>query len=462
MEVFNTYTLFEWDSIKSSDGKILAKENLQKANDSFINYQNEINNKASKIIGSLCNRSIDVLNGRLTNRGNNVGIIQTNDGLRFEFKPKFDNYIKRERSFWAFLPRMLNTLCDFKDFNEKLFIDPNSKILLPVGLNYVPLLALSYISLCDKVLRVGLLKKYVKKTEVLRVIKGKIDFPNLAKKKPWEKTRIACTYFDLTFDNVENQIILWCANRLIKSLKTLATVTGGNYISRKLREQYITLTEEITLKPINKSDLNETSYRSIAPHYIELMNICQAILRESLFSLDETQSKSNTGVNFLIDMDWVFEQYMTYLFETVIKENDKYYNLRIESQKLEHLCDNNKINIKPDLLILRNRIPVAVIDFKWKLHEKDKNADFYQIICYSLAELEINKKGSIDANIFSVSNEESGRKHIDTISKVFSDKQSKVVIGKIPLNTILFEHNDTLIIESRIKETIMNYLDTLI
>lgn len=456
-----TYIIHEWDSVTNLEGNIPDPDSNTLINNSYTSYKSGIAKNKSKVIGNLDNRSIDVINNLLSNRGNNVGILETIDGVRLELRPKFDKNINQERAFWSFLPRMLVALSDFSEFNEKLFIDPNSKIILPIGLNYVPLLALSFISLCDKVLKVGLLRKYVKKSERLKTIKGKIDFPVLSKSRPWERTSIPCQYFDLTIDNIENQIILWCANRLISSLKQLNNSGNDSYVSRRLREQFVTLSQEISLKPVNKTDVLNTNFQSTAPHYSDLMNLCKAILQESLFSFNEEEKKTNSGVNFVIDMDWVFEQYMTFLFQKTISLNDNYNAFNINSQYRRYLCDKNTIKIKPDLILLKNGKPVAIIDFKWKSFASNNNADYYQVICYALAEIDKTTDGKIQANLFSVSEDIIGHKEFDSISGILKNNH-RISIGKIPLSMKIFNNENPQIVEDNIINSINAYLDTLL
>jgi len=460
MDNKKTYVLHEWDSVRTTVGVLPDPESTNQINKTYASYKTEIARNKNKVIGKLDNRSIDVINNLLFNHGNNVGILETNDEIRLEFKPKFDRRSIQESSFWSFLPKMLSTLYDFDEFNDKLFIDPDSKLLLPIGLNYVPLLAISFMSLCDKVLKVGLLRKYVKKTERLRTIKGKIDFSKLSTSKAWERTSIPCQYFDLTIDNIENQIILWCANRLIKSLRALEYSNDESYVSRKLREQFAILSQEITLRPVSKTEILNINFQSAAPHYTDLMNLCKAILQESLFSFNETEKKANIGVNFIIDMDWVFEQYMTYLFQKSIVKS-KYASLQVNPQSWQALCDRGRIKIKPDLIIYKNKCPVAILDFKWKPFESKTNTDFYQIICYALAQIDKVIGSGIEANLFCVSANETEIMEIDTISTILLNNK-EIKIRKIPLCMKLFNNENPQIIENSIAETITNYLDTLI
>ncbi|HJX49919.1 MAG TPA: hypothetical protein VJ438_00490, partial [Candidatus Nanoarchaeia archaeon] len=205
----NSTCLREWEKVENNE--------VSKLLDSY--YQ-EVS--VSKTIGDFEKRNIFTRNNWIFNYGNNVGILELgneNKECVLELRPKLDQ--KETKYFWNFLPRMLNQLCDFEDFNEKLFMDPKRTIELPKGCNMVPLLTLSFVSLCQKVIEKGMIRKYVKKNERLTTLKGKIDFPKLVKDKPFDLSKIPCSYYDLTFDNPENQLVLWCAHKLISETRKI-------------------------------------------------------------------------------------------------------------------------------------------------------------------------------------------------------------------------------------------------
>ena len=449
-----TITLAEWET---SQKNIPISELLEK-------YSTEISK--SKSIGDFSSRNIYSKGQCLINNGNNVGIIEfgTNkEHCRLELRPKLK--IDQKGNFWRFLPKMLDSLCNFEGFEEHLFLDPEKTIILPAGCNIVPLLTLSFVSLCDKVIQKGMLRKYINKRDELTRIKGKIDFSMFVKGQSYNKNKIPCSYYDLTFDNNENQIVLWCAHKLLRETRKIAMKNKGEIsIVKKLREQYILMQEEISLVPKSRSDVDSLNLSAISQNYIELMNVCKAILSESLFSFNENEQKESKGINFIIDMDWIFEQYMTNIFFEVVKEENM-SGLVLNAQLKQTLCDNNKIKIKPDLLISQNNKVIAVIDFKWKLSEQNNNADFYQIICYGLAELSRydHEFGEINTYLFSVSDQNKldlSINNIDCISKVFSQK--KVInIKKLALSANMFNDQDPKVIEMTLKTEVKLFLKSL-
>ena len=427
------------------------KELNSEQSNSFSRYYEKVKDSKKYCFGSFESRNIYLNSNSLFNQDSNVGIINF-ENKTFEFRPKLDN--SEEENFWKFLPRMMSRLYDLKDFGKNLFIDSEELIDLPKGSNIVPILTLSFVSLCEDILEKGLTKKYILKNERIKSIKGKIDFSVLTRQKPWDLSTVPCSYYDLTFDNEENQIILWCANRLLKQTRILNEKNSENIVLKKLKEQVNLLSGEITLLPKTKKDLLNLNISGVNYHYRDIMSVCKAILSESLFSFNESDNHKNKGINFIINMDWVFEQYMTCLFQEATKDFD---NLKINSQQRKSLCDKNKITIKPDLIIsTKDDKPVYIIDFKWKLR-KDRNADYYQIICYGLAELQ--KNDNIKVGIFSVGdiNEKYNdiEQQFDVISEIFKNSSKEVRITNLILDPKLLKEDNP---ESEIKRQIKNFL----
>ncbi len=450
------HSVHEYEIIKINDGNIYKD---------FENYQ-----KASvrSAIGNLENRNIYFKDSaHLANAGNNVGIIEFKSHC-IELRPKLDKDGANE-SFWQFLPRMLHVLSDYDKFSSKVFIDPKQIIQLPRGVNIVPLLAVSLASLCSRAIEKGFYKKYIQKTSRLKKVKGKINFAELSRDKPWDYSTIPCTYYELTFDNPENQIILWCIHKLLRETQKILSGQINNnsgYIVNKLREQYSLLSEEIKLIPKTYKDILDKNTQNVPTHYIDLLNICKAILGNSLFSFTNANTAINYGVNFVIDMDWVFEQYLTYLFYETIKDNSALSDvLYIKDQHANKLCDGKNINIRPDLIIYKkaDNKAKAIIDFKWKHSKNNVNADYYQVICYGLAELQKSKLKEIDVCLFAVDNEDEAEsisdETFDVISKIFEEGSKSVRIKNIALSSkLLMKYSAVHETEKLLKENIRQLL----
>jgi len=458
------FRIYEYQSIPDEKGSLPSEfeEYLQKSASS------------SKVIGKINEDEIGRGKGNtFKNSGSSVGILKCSESTRFEFLPKLDFHTK-ENPVWNYLPHMLETLTYERDLESKLFLDTNISIELPNGMDFVPLLFLSFVRFLELVIENGVMKKYIKKEEDLRSIKGRINFSKHASKRVWDYSKLPCIYNDLSIDNNENQIIFWCAVKLLKHTKRKDDKTS--FLEKVLRSQIELLSTVITLKEKSLHDYNKVILTANHSYYAEIMKLCKVVLTERMFSHKENEKSSHVGVNFLIDMNWVFEQYMTSMFEEVVNEmavTNENSKLCIETQKRKSLCDNGRITIKPDLIIKNSvtKEAVVIIDFKWKNIEKNNNADFYQVICYALSELE-SRKGDVKesvvrAHLFCASddmqNDSLDFTKIDEISELFKNRNmnAKIEIMKVALGGGVFLKKDSVEIEKVIKEKIHEYLENL-
>jgi 5-methylcytosine-specific restriction enzyme subunit McrC len=84
---------------------------------------------------------------------------------------------------------------------------------------------------------------------------------------------------------------------------------------------------------------------------------------------------------FLLDMNDLFEKYISQAFL------ENHGQFEVKDQRRGLLFEERDVPIRPDLTILLNGRPVAVVDAKYKrTHEEEfKNFDVYQMIAYSTA-----------------------------------------------------------------------------
>lgn len=381
----------------------------------------------------------------LRNRGSIVGILQTGI-IRIDLKPKVTE------GFWEFLPHLIDRISRSRKLGEHIFIDAEQRVTIPRGMNHIPLLALSYISLLTRVLEVGAHKEYVRRQEDIPTIRGRLCMTQLAQRPPQMRNKLPCEYFDLTFDNSINQIVTWAAHRLLGAIRQSGRELR---LTRQLREQYARLTQEISLTPKTRTHIQALHH--VPQHYRELLKVCEAILTESI--LDASGDDDLQGVNFLIDMDWLFEQYITLLLEEIATESD---GLNVKSQHPRDLCDYGKIKLRPDILLMFNGRTAGIIDVKWKLQESLPNSDFYQVVAYGLAELQRNsqmKEVTVALLAVDPTATELSIINYDEIAEVFEDgKRIRIQIIGIPARLFSLVPN---IVEDQLKESLRNYLGTI-
>ena len=291
-----------------------------------------------------------------------AGIIQLTD-KRIHFSTKVN-------------ARLFYMLSFLKSEDEFLY-DPETPIEIREGTNFFDIIGRFFLNYVKDILRRGLLKKYVRKKENLRFLKGKILIKNQIKENLVDKSRFFCEYEDLTFDNLENQIVLSALHSLISLIRF------NKRIRNELRRFETVLKDFISLLKVNPAECNHIRFNRINLHYANIIGLSKLILEERFIrSIHKGESR---GFNFIVNMNKVYEDFITEIVEEIIEQDLEFKEFEIERQpRFSKLVRERTLITKPDIVIRRGekRYPF-IIDTKYK--REDSNADYYQVIAYSLA-----------------------------------------------------------------------------
>jgi 5-methylcytosine-specific restriction endonuclease McrBC regulatory subunit McrC len=299
--------------------------------------------------------------GVIRNNGPWAGIIKLNDGKELNFCTKMKANI-----FY-----MLSYLDNFESFRY----DHERLIELEDGKLFFDVIARMMISEFEQVCKKGLLKKYVRKKENLNYLRGKILIKEQIKKNKIDKSKFFCEYDDLTYDNLENRSILYAINLLINCVHNKKLKFKLNHIQNQI-------SEEVEFKFVRPIELENVSYNLINNYYEKILKLAYHIIKSSY--AQGTASNKGLGFNFLVDMNKVYESFITSILREIIIED--YPHLELVSQvNLKSLVkEGKKFTTKPDIIIKKNNEIKLIIDVKYKVN-KIPNGDFYQVLCYLLA-----------------------------------------------------------------------------
>jgi len=226
---------------------------------------------------------------------------------------------------------------------------------------------------CNTLLRRGLLKSYVTHEENLSYLKGKIILKNQFQNDMRKKVGFYCEYDELEFDNIENRIIL---QTLIQCRKIA--------INSELKKEVFKLIEQLSgiiqKVPITVDDIKRVrgTYNRQNDYYEDSHIICEMIIEnKGISDFYENKENQSFSVPFFVDMNKVFEKFVTKLFEV-------YYHDKIFTQKKQNawIIDDTKQNIKmiPDIILQNKHKEITIIDVKYK--DKLSVNDLYQIGFY--------------------------------------------------------------------------------
>jgi 5-methylcytosine-specific restriction enzyme subunit McrC len=263
--------------------------------------------------------------------------------------------------------------------DEKAFnYDPDTIIDVREGLNFYDILGRMYLNELETIYRKGFYKKYVRKEEDIRYLRGKIILREQIKNNISKKSSFYCSYEDLTYDNAENQIILKAVTLLVPLIRF------NERIKRDLIMYRLIMSEVVSLQNITPEDCERIQYNRLNEHYGAILAFSKLILRHHF--IRSVQKGSAFGFNFIVNMNRVYEDFITTLLEELTSEDRAFEDYVIEKQaRFDSLVKEKEIITRPDVILRRrdtNRYPL-IIDAKYKARES--NADYYQVIAYALA-----------------------------------------------------------------------------
>jgi len=263
--------------------------------------------------------------------------------------------------------------------DEQSFLYDKDKLIdIEEGANFFDILGRLFLNELEDIFKRGLSKKYIRKSENIAFLKGKLLIKNQINNHIRGTPKFYCSYDDLTFDNLENQIILRAITLLIPLIRF------NEVIQKDLSRYCLQLKELISLKNVVPEDCERVQYSKLNEHYETIILFSKIILQ--YYFIRSVYEGASIGFNFIVNMNKVYEDFVTELVEEVIRENDRFKNYEVERQeKFDSLVREKKIITRPDLILREretNNYPI-IIDAKYK--RQANNADYYQVIAYALA-----------------------------------------------------------------------------
>ena len=261
--------------------------------------------------------------------------------------------------------------------SEKEFLcDKETPIEIKEGANFFDIIGRMFLNELEEIVKKGLLKKYVKKHENIGFLKGKLYIKGQIHNNIKNKPKFSCIYDDLTVNNLENQIVLRALTLLIPMIRF------NMDIFKDLKSHEYILKDSIELVDVSPSDCDKIHFSRLNEYYSTIIQFSKLIIEEN-FIRSVNKGKSR-GFNFVVNMNKVYEDFITEMVLEVVDQNFEEYKV-VSQSRFNSLVKEKKIVTIPDI-ILKQRGTESyplIIDAKYK--REDKNTDYYQVIAYSLA-----------------------------------------------------------------------------
>ena len=311
---------------------------------------------------------------------NFVGTIPLDD-IQIEILPKIplvENNIEAEKI------RFLEILQSIDYFKEKIF--SNSKIEI-TDTSILEIFIHLFIEEVEKIIKKGLIYRYVDKNENFNVFKGKLDINNHIKYNFSHKEKFFMKFDEFSVDSLENITIKLTIQKLKKISVNLKNKENLNKIGHYF--------ENVSILDGSIENLKYLTFDRMNDYYKNAIQWTKIFLNNQSSSIFSTNNGEIPSI--LFPMETIFENYIANKLVNIIQEKS-YNQLAIKVQ--DNSCsifssislnnvkiDNNILRIRPDIVIKnKDAKEIFILDTKWKILNKldDKfkisTEDVYQML----------------------------------------------------------------------------------
>ncbi|MGB3465239.1 MAG: hypothetical protein WBA74_08215 [Cyclobacteriaceae bacterium] len=292
-----------------------------------------------------------------------VGVIQVG-GITLEILPKTDNDLHTN---WHHILLDMLTECKKikREFASSAKLRHRRNSLLDI---YIQM----FLQEVKGVLRKGLTKRYERKRNQQKALRGKLLVSDHLIKNFIHKERF---YTESTYylsDNIYNQILKRCLGVITK----LDCYNSYREDANKLMTYFYQVSD---LSRVHSQVFQRLSFDRNNQYYEEGISIARLIL---LNYSPDIRSGTTDLMALLFDMNKLWEEY---IYRQLLKSRSGSYQVLPQLNDVFWQSNNYKRRIKPDIVI-KDLDETIVIDTKWKIIDQAKpsDADLKQIFAYNI------------------------------------------------------------------------------
>jgi 5-methylcytosine-specific restriction enzyme subunit McrC len=236
-----------------------------------------------------------------------------------------------------------------------------------------PALTESVARQADRALGPGVLHGYESRDEALSLVRGRIRVGEQIARRPGMLLPLEVQYDDYGPDIPENQI-------LRTALRHMAKVPGLSKESRGRLARLDSRLDGVRVLQF-REPLPTWRLSRVNSRYVPALRLAEIVLR------NQSAESGQGGVavaSFVVSMPKVFEDFVTVALREALAGSPG----ETDGQYPGHLDEKKFIKIRPDIVHVRNDVPDAVFDAKYKLEDDSSgypNADAYQMLAYCTA-----------------------------------------------------------------------------
>lgn len=275
-------------------------------------------------------------------------------------------------------------------------LDPKDASKLASQDSFIDHLAQLYNRRLGRELTRGLPHDYVERRGLLGTLRGQIDFPAQVLAQAQGIPALACVYDSFESDTAVNRI-------LKAGLKAARRLCRGSQLRKKLRQSE-TLLDEVADIEVSAKDVERQlmRLRRNEAHLRPLLKWAQVFLSSRSIDI-RGDNNGQRGAGLMFRMWEVYEKYALNKLNETLAAIGNQAGCKLDAvgqNRAWHLAayDEGKgitpaFQLKPDILIRKDGVPILIADTKWKTLEDEADshlrtlgvhqADAYQLFAYS-------------------------------------------------------------------------------
>ncbi|MBA2776660.1 MAG: hypothetical protein H0U31_08020 [Chloroflexia bacterium] len=292
----------------------------------------------------------------VVNPGSTVGVIRLPSGMQLEIQPK----VPLRNLLW-----MLSYAYDV----PHLMLDDTVEITRFEQV--IEIVADAFARMVEHRIDLGLYRNYIEEEANLPTVRGRIMIATDIQQNVVLRHRTYCRFTAYSWDLPENQVI-----------RHVVHLLSGWGFSHRLTGRLLALDsqlDEVERVHFRAADVDRFVYNRQSLDYQPIHRLCQLFLEGASLS-EEAGDRSFDG--FLLDMNVLFERFITRALKDRLGAP-----FRLDDQVHIKLDRENRVQMRPDLVVSRDGTRVLVADCKYKrLHTGEhRHHDLYQLLAYCTA-----------------------------------------------------------------------------
>lgn len=227
----------------------------------------------------------------------------------------------------------------------------------------------------------GLIHKYQREEQNIPYCKGKLLSSRQLRENLFHPERFYCSYDEFNANHILNAL-------LKAALRISLRVSKVSENQRKIR-QLLFLFDEVDDQTFSVSTLANIHMDRTTSRFQPLVEMAKTIVQAHS---PDVSIGGHSAYTMLFDMNKLFEEYIARCISRYFYRKES-FSIKTQGPQLylaqETASLKPRFKLKPDITVLRNNVPVCILDTKWKLLDPKEaklgisQGDIYQMLAYS-------------------------------------------------------------------------------